>query len=303
MNIVFLDHLRESIVTVVRTSLPEPQASLLLGIIMGVKSGFPADFYEALRVTGTLHVVVVSGYNISVLISTLARTLIFLPLKVRFFTTVVFIVLFVLLVGPEAPVVRAAVMGGIALLGTVMGRQNTAIRAFLLSAAVMLLFNPQWATELSFQLSFLATLGLIVIFPLLDRIFPWRGAFLREDFLTTLSAQIMVWPLIAFAFGQVSLLSPLVNTLVLWTIPVVTYLGLITTTVALIVNQVGVLVMIPAHLLLTYFIGIVEGFAGWQVGFFEVSAFSVLALLFYFVVLGGGLWFLHQISTQKLKRS
>lgn len=84
VDLAFFNQLRGSIITVVQNSLPEPQASLLLGMIMGVKSSFPSDFYEALRVTGTLHVVVVSGYNISVLINTLARVLVFIPLKLRF---------------------------------------------------------------------------------------------------------------------------------------------------------------------------------------------------------------------------
>lgn len=268
---------------------------------MGVKSSFPSDFYEALRVTGTLHVVVVSGYNISVLINTLARVLVFIPLKLRFALTALFITFFVLLVGPEAPVVRAAIMGTIALLGTVLGRQNDAIRALLASAMLMVIVSPEWATELSFQLSFLATLGLIVVFPLLDRLVPGKGMFLREDLLTTLAAQVMVWPLIAYAFGQVSLLSPVVNTLVLWTTPIITYLGLITTIMGLLIKDVITLIMIPVRLFLDYFIWIVELFSSWSVGYFEISAFSALALVFYFIVLGAGIWFLHQISVKRAK--
>src|SRR3990170_5470578 len=115
--IEFLDGLRESIAAFIRSGLPEPQASLLLGIILGIKSGFPPDFYEALRVTGTLHVVVVSGFNISVVINTLARSLVFVPPKIRFFMTLTFLIAFVFLVGANPPVVRAAIMGSIALLG------------------------------------------------------------------------------------------------------------------------------------------------------------------------------------------
>ncbi|GMR19131.1 MAG: hypothetical protein BMS9Abin34_258 [Patescibacteria group bacterium] len=299
MWLSWLDGVREAVATLVRESLPEPQASLLLGIMMGVKSGLPSGFYEALRVTGTIHVVVVSGYNISVLINTLARGLIWVPLKLRLVLTVIFIFLFVMLVGPEAPVVRAAIMGTIALLGTVLGRQNDAMRLFLVSVVLMLIIKPEWAGELSFQLSFLATLGLIVVFPLLDRLIPGKGAFLREDLLTTLSAQVLVWPLIAFTFGQISLLSPLVNALLLWTVPFITYLGLVTVTVGVFIRQIGWLLMIPVRVLLDYFIWITELFSSLKMGYFEVSVFSVLALAFYFVVLGGSLWFLSQISAEK----
>jgi len=299
--IEFLDVLRETISQTVRQSLPEPQASLLLGMILGVKSGFPSGFYEALRVTGTLHVVVVSGYNITVLINALGRGLTFLTLKIRLFFIVLGILLFILLVGFEPPVIRAAIMGTIALLATVLGRQKDALRAFLIAGVLMAIFNPKWLIDISFQLSFLATLGLIVVFPILDRFIPGRGALLREDLITTLAAQVLVWPLIAFKFGQVSILSPIVNALVLWTVPLLTVLGLVMTTLAIFVRQLGYLLMLPINLFLTYFVQVVRWFSSLNLGFFEVSPFSVLALLFYYLVLGGGLWFLYQFYLKKQK--
>jgi len=294
----FLEGLRESIAAFVRSGLPEPHSSLLLGMILGIKSGFPPDFYEALRVTGTLHVVVVSGFNITVIINTLARGLAFIPLKIRFFVTILFLIAFVLLVGVNPPVVRAALMGSIALLATVLGRQRDALRTLLLASLAMLVIEPSWAGELSFQLSFLATLGLILIFPPLDQRLPGKG-FLRTDLLTTISAQILVWPLLAYQFGTVSILSPIVNALILWTVPIVTYVGLVTTTIGLAIKDLSNLILVPARLFLDYFIWIVERFSALKFGYFEVSPFSVLALLLYFMVLGGGLWFLYQQSTGK----
>jgi len=296
----FLAGLRESIAEFVRSGLPEPHASLLLGIILGVKSGFPNDFYEALRVTGTLHVVVVSGFNITVIINTLAHLLVFIPLRLRFFITLLLITAFVLLVGANPPVVRAAIMGSIALLGTVLGRQNDALRAFLLAVILMLIFQPSWVGELSFQLSFLATLGLIVVFPLLDKALPGKG-FLRSDLLTTLAAQTTVWPLLAFKFGTISLISPVVNTLVLWTIPIITYIGLVTSTIGLVIKDISALILVPVRIFLDYFIWIVNWSASLKIGYFEVSSFSVAVLVFYFVVLGGGLWFLYQHLTRVQK--
>lgn len=298
-----LDAIRELVAATVRESLPEPQASLLLGMMVGIKSGFPSDFYEALRVTGTLHVVVVSGFNITVIINALGKSLPFLPLKVRFLVILSVIAFFVALVGPQAPVIRAAIMGSIALLATVLGRQKAALRAFLIAAGLMLLLNPQWLTDLSFQLSFLATLGLIILFPMFDRLLPGKGVLLREDLVTTFAAQVMVWPLIAYRFGQVSLFSPLVNTLVLWTVPISTIFGLVTTTLAIFVKQIGFLIMLPINLLLTYFVQVVERFSALNLGFYSIFSFPVLALAFYYLILGGGLWFLSQAFQRKLKRS
>ena len=299
--LTILDTLREAITEMVQDSLPEPQASLLLGMVLGVSPGFPAQFYESLRVTGTLHVVVVSGFNITVIINTLAGFLSFLPLRLRFFITVLFITAFVLLVGPNPPVVRAAIMGSIGLLGTVLGRQRDALRTLLIASFIMLVFRPNWAGELSFQLSFLATLGLIVLQPLFERVIPGKNLPLRGDFITTSAAQVMVWPLIAFHFGQVSLLSPVINALILWTVPLITYLGLVTITIGSIIKGVNVLIFLPIRLFLDFFVGVVESFSPVKVGYFEISPFSAVALVFYFAVLGGALWFLSQISVQKQK--
>jgi len=296
----FLDGLRESIAAFIRSGLPEPHSSLLLGMILGIKSNFSHDFYETLRTTGTLHVVVVSGFNITVIINTLARMLVFIPLRPRVFITLVFLTAFVLLVGPTPPVVRAALMGTVGLIGTVLGRQNDALRALLIVAGGMLLVHPAWAAELSFQLSFLATLGIIVAFPLLDRLMPGKS-FLRADLLTTLSAQILVWPLIAYTFGTVSVLSPLVNGLILWTVPIITYIGLVTAMIGLFISNISNLILIPARIFLDYFIWIVELFARVKFGIWEVSPFSLILVLFYLVVLGGGLWFLSQLPTKKQK--
>jgi len=137
----FLDGLRESIAAFIRSGLPEPHSSLLLGMILGIKSNFSHDFYETLRTTGTLHVVVVSGFNITVIINTLARMLVFIPLRPRVFITLVFLIAFVLLVGPNPPVVRAALMGTIGLIGTVLGRQRDALRTLLIASGGMLLFG------------------------------------------------------------------------------------------------------------------------------------------------------------------
>lgn len=301
-DLSFLNQFRELVTTTVRGSLPEPQSSLLLGMMVGIKSGFPGEFYEALRATGTIHVVVVSGYNITVLINAVTKTLVFLPLKARFLVSFLLIFLFISLVGFDPPVVRAAIMGSIALLGTVLGRQKDALRALLIAAALMLAINPEWVTSLSFQLSFLATLGLIIFNPLLDQLLPWKKAPLREDLVTTLAAQILVWPLIAYKFGQVSILSPLVNTLILWTVPIATVLGMITTIFAIFISSIGYLIMLPVSLLLSYFIWVVRVFSSLNIGSYEILSFSWLALIFYYCILGAGLWFLCHTSLAKQKK-
>lgn len=292
-----LSSVRSALELTIDSSMPEPQASLLSGMLLGRGEGFPFEFYQRLQRTGTLHVVVVSGYNVSVLITYLGLAFSIFGPVLRLFLTAVSIILFVALVGFEPPVIRAALMGIISLLGLYWGRQKDALWVLFLAGAVMVLFDRGLLTNLSFQLSFLATLGLITVYPLLDKNFPKRFDLVRKDLFTTLSAQIMVWPLLIFKFGTFALLAPLVNTLVLWTVPLITIMGGVLTIFAHFVSSLGYLMMIPVTILTTYFVVVVNFFARFDWAFIKLGSRPSLAfiLIFYFLIFNL-LWFLSRRS-------
>jgi competence protein ComEC len=212
-------------------ALPEPEASLLAGIVLGAKRGLPRGFWRALQRTGTLHIVVASGYNVTVVMGTIIK---YLAGWVRRRTAIILgliaVVVYTLMAGAEAAIVRAAIMGSLAYLAQVWGRQADGVRLLLVAAAAMLVYEPLLIWDVGFQLSFAATAGLIFIAPLLDRFFVrvWLVGKMMSE---TLSAQIAVWPILLINFGQLSAFAVLVNSLILWLVPIV--MGAGTATVVL----------------------------------------------------------------------
>ena len=201
--------------------LPEPEASLLSGIVLGSKRGLPQDFWRALQSTGTLHIVVASGYNVTIVIGTviaLLGGLLKRPLAIGL--GIAAVVIYSFMAGMEPAIVRAAIMGSLAYFGQVLGRPSDGLRLLLLAAAAMLLYNPLFIFDVGFQLSFMATLGLILICP---RFPGWLPRGLSES----LAAQIMVWPILVYNFGQMSLIGILANSLIVYFVPLAMGLSLI----------------------------------------------------------------------------
>ncbi len=143
--------------------LPEPHAGLLAGILFGTKATMSRELTDALIRTGTLHIVALSGTNITILTGIINFSLLWLVGR-RFASalTILLITGFIWFVGPSPSVIRAGIMGGISLLAIIFGRQTWGLLAWMLAVSTMLLLNPEWITDLSFQLSAMATLGIIL---------------------------------------------------------------------------------------------------------------------------------------------
>src|SRR3989344_8130872 len=152
----------EAFTGVVNSLLSEPQASLLNGILFGVKSSIPRSLYNSLIQTGTLHIIALSGMNITILINLTAKLTLFLGRKLSIFVTICLIVAFVWFVGASPTIVRAAIMGSLSLVAIYFGRRYFALLALFLASMVMLTYDFSLIKNLSFQLSFLATLGIIL---------------------------------------------------------------------------------------------------------------------------------------------
>lgn len=238
--------------------LPEPQSSLLSGVLLGVEKGLPSDFEEDLRRTGTIHVVVVSGFNIGVVGGFLLSLAGFIRRRYALILALGAIIFYTLLTGAQAPTVRAAIMGGLAFSATFWGRQNLPFYSLLLAAFLMVMISPNVLVDIGFQLSFLATAGIILFREQLHWFLRRIPSPLGEDLTTTLSAQALVVPIIFFHFGQVSVISPLINALVLWTIPLVTYLGFAIAFFGLVFEPVGQLIAWAAWAPLSIFVWIIE---------------------------------------------
>jgi competence protein ComEC len=224
--------------------LPEPHASLLAGLLTGTRRGLSKDLSTAFRRAGLTHIVAVSGYNVTIILTLIGSLLFWIPVKKRFLPLALAAALFALFVGAGAPVVRAAIMGILGLLALSLERIALTRLLILWTAFFMLLWNPMmlWY-DASFQLSFLAVIGLSEISPYLTpflRRVPKTLA-MRESFTATLAAQIATIPLTVVMFDQFSLIAPVSNLLVAPLIPLAMLLGFIATVLSFIWLPLGLL--------------------------------------------------------------
>lgn len=256
--------------------ISEPQAALLTGILLGNDNGLPPDLEEAFRLTGMTHIIAISGFNIAILVAILVRLAEpFLSRRGSVIFALVGISLYTVLVGADASVVRAALMGGIYLLtNRWLGRPNFAFASLFLAGFVMTVIRPFTLWDVGFQLSFAATLSLMLYADPLTRwvrhgLERWLYrdwveqvmGVLSEAVILTIAAQILTLPLMVGYFGQLSLISLLANALILPVQPAVMIWGGLATLVGLIFPAVGQLFAWVAWLFLGYTIWMVRLFA------------------------------------------
>ena len=254
---------------------PAQEAALLAGILLGDESGISVPLKAAFNDTGTRHIVAISGFNISIIAGLLLATFSrWLGRRRAIWLTGVGIGLYTLLVGADAAVVRAAIMGILALVALQSGRQQLALNTLAISAGLMALFNPLVLWDIGFQLSFAATLGLVLYAePLSKWAHEWlarrtsktwavrlRGP-LNDYLFMTLAAQLTTLPLLLFYFQRLSLFSLPANLLILPVQPALMIFGGLSLFVGLILLPLGQVLAFFSWGLVAYSIRVVEFFA------------------------------------------
>jgi len=282
--IAFLLNIKSAFVARATKFLSSTESGLLSGLILGAKNGIPETLKQNFINTGTIHIVALSGYNITVISS--AVVWIFASFAGFYFSIIagLFIsFLFVLMTGLQATAIRAFIMASIAVLGAVMGRFYDAGRALLLAVVIMVLINPMSLVfDVSFQLSVLATFGIIYLMPILDEKFHFLKRFgkLREIVSGTLSAYIIVLPLILYDMGRISLVALPANILVLPLIPFTMLFGFLTGAVGFVSSTISFPISFLTHILLFWEIGVVN-----FLGSFKFSYITVPPVPFIFCAL------------------
>jgi competence protein ComEC len=281
--------------------LPEPAAALANGMLLGIESGIPPDVDEAFKATGTTHVIVISGSNIALLSGVLMAGLSRLLGKRRAaFPAVAGIALYVLLVGADAAALRAGLMGILYVFAIYLGRQSTAYVSLCASAFFMTLFNPLTLWDIGFQLSFMATLGLILFTHAIEARFEQfltRSlaqeqarrvmGILNDALIVTLAAQVTTLPVIVYYFGRVSLISLVTNFLILPAQPPIMTGGMATLVAGLAWEPLGRALGIIPWLFLTYTTAVVRLTAAVPLASVETGALGRAAAVIYFAVLFG----------------
>jgi len=247
----------------VATLLPEREAGLLLGIILGVRDKIDGEFYQKLRSVGVLHVVAASGQNVSIIAGILLITLQkIVKRKMAILFTMAGILFYAVLSGFDPPIVRASLMAIITFGAMAFGRQTSGVYALMVACWGMVMWDPSLLSNTSFHLSVLSTWGILTIKPILDNIIlVKRLKVARDDITTTISAQIATFPIMVLAFGTYSLISIPVNLLVLWTVPVLMVGGGVAALLSLILPQLAIPVLLLTYPILAYFTFVVELFS------------------------------------------
>ncbi|MEA3249000.1 MAG: ComEC/Rec2 family competence protein [Patescibacteria group bacterium] len=210
---------------------PEPESSFLLGLLVGMKDGLPTEMTDAFRDTGTSHILAVSGYNVTQLIEVgvLVFALAYVRRRRSSGLMVLAVIVFACIVGGDASVIRAALMGTVAVLATLFGRRYDSVRALSVAAALMLAVNPLVLRhDVGFQLSFAAVWGLYALAPAFYRTIPMslRNS-LTKTMTETASATLATAPIVLYSFGRLPYVGLVANMLILPLIPWVMLFGVV----------------------------------------------------------------------------
>lgn len=278
----------------VEAVIPHPEAGLGEGLLLGVKQALGEDIEAAFRTTGITHIVVLSGYNVMLVILFVMYVLAFvLPLRARLIVGLLAIVLFALLVGLSATVVRACIMASLLLIARIFGHTFAVVRTLLFAGMVMLLFNPYLLVyDVGFQLSFIATLGLILLAPYIEQYvtFMPKVLGLREFLTSTLATQLFVAPILLYQIGEFSLVSVVVNVLVLPMVPVAMLLTFITGMLGFVLVPLSLPFALLATWSLRYILFVATAFAAVPFAAITVPPFPFVVVVFAYVLCALLLW-------------
>ena len=248
----------------VNFAIRDPESLLMGGLILGEKSSFSQELRQSFVDTGTIHIVALSGYNVTIVAEWFMKLFAFLPLSFGIGVGIFAILLFILMTGASSTAVRAGMMAILALIARATGRNYDVARALVLVAVFMVLLNPFILVyDVSFQLSFLATVAVIFLAPRIEKYFIWiTDKFgLRDIVSVTCAAYIFVFPFILYKMGNFSLVALPANILILPLIPFTMMLGFITGFIGLLSNVFAVPFGFISYLFLHYELGVISFFA------------------------------------------
>jgi competence protein ComEC len=293
------------VITRTRSILPSVHADLLLGMTIGVDEiKKDTSFYDNLVQVGLVHVVVVSGYNVALVITFLSSVFYNKVRSGNRLALFVGVLVYALICGMQPPVIRAALMGYISYLAMTEGRRLECVNLIVVVGSLMVIAYPPYIVSLSFWLSIGATLGLVFFEPLISRIinvltFGSKVAKLTPavDLCTSLACQLTVWPLISYFFGRLSLASPVYNMATLWLIPLCTVSGFIFIVFLLLIPPLAPLVAWSVFPFFDVFVRLVKYFSSIDKGSVDFKI-SLSTFIIYYVFLGLLAWVEYRRSTK-----
>lgn len=252
-------HVRDSFGEKVRLGIHEPAASLGMGYLTGQRRSLPEELDIALKMAGLTHIVVASGYNLTILVRAMKRLFEKRSRYLTVFLSVLLIIAFMAVTGLSPSMMRAGLVAGLSLVAWYFGRNFHPVTLLVIAAATTGMIQPSYVWgNLGWQLSFAAFAGVMVLAPLAQRYFfgSTKPTFVRQILGETISAQIMTAPLLLYGFGQLSNVAVVANLLVLPLVPLAMLLTFATGVVGYVVPAIVQIVALPAQWLLDYMVAV-----------------------------------------------
>jgi competence protein ComEC len=284
---IFLKGWANQLNAVFQQIFPQPVSGFSQGIITGGQGvRFSNDFYEALRRTSTMHLIAVSGYNVSLISRYIQRFFVWLTIhrKLIWLFSLIGVWLFIVFTGVPSSAIRAGLMISLFIIAERFSRTGKAWRVLVYALAIMLVQNPQTVFDLGFQLSFLATTGIIAASS--SSQINHESSGFKSLMKETLWAQAMVFPLIAYKFGTVSLFGLAANFIILPLMPLFMVLSAapaIFGLVHLVFGKILAVAALPGLLIATKTI---EWFGSWPHSSVSIPQFGWLILILYYMAMG-----------------
>lgn len=279
-----LNRVREWVISSILRLIPGEEGVLLTGIVWGDTRNFTSQMREDFRNAGLSHIVAASGFNVTLLamwISMISARL--FSKKFTIYIVILSICLYMFLAGWTIPIIRAGLMSFIGVFAALFGRQAKALHTLVYVVVILLIIKPEWLWQVSFQLSVMATLALIVSGKGVEKLFV-------SDLRTTVWVYAFTVPITVGMFGTVNPWGIVSNVLILWIVPMVTQLGMITSLVNLVwgvgATILGYLLVIP----LKYILEVAQMVANLPFAEFEVGKVSYILIISYYLGLGGYLY-------------
>jgi competence protein ComEC len=278
----FRDSFKENITKLI----PLPASSLMNGIILGSKGGFTSEEKQEFITTGTIHIIALSGYNVTIVAEGVMKFFRFIFRGiVSIWLGIITVILFVLLAGAQATAVRAGIMAFLALFARATGRTYAAGRGLIIAGLLMIAYDPRVITDISFQLSFLATIGVIFLTPKVALWFKWitPKLGLRENIAVTLSATIMVLPVLLYTTGVFSFVSLPANILILPLMPYVMLGGFFTGIIGYLWHIIALPFAYVSYLLLKYILFVIHFFASLPFASATIPQFPLIGTIILYI--------------------
>lgn len=299
--------LRSRLSEVLAEVLPEPQAALAQGIVLGIRTNIPAGLQNDFAVSGTTHLLAISGLNIGIMAGVLLGIGLWLFGRRHYlyvWLALGAVWLYTLITGMSPPVMRGAFMASIFLVAEALGRQRSGAVGLFFTAAIMVGISPYVLGDASFQLSFMAMAGLIFIYPVLQGLgrklvsskLGEEGTLVSianvtvDTWSATLAATIAVWPILAYYFGFVSLISPLATFLAMPALSLVIVIGALTGVIGLFALAAAQVLGWLAWLFLSYMILVVSGLASPSLSSVTVGPIHPAVVEGYYLLLAVLIW-------------